>query len=144
MTDAGLTFFRMRNMKTKRVHGVDCNSRCFAYVGDLDDTATWHACVHVLGDTAKTVNAVKTSLGRFQETKGIPDGQRQEVWATLRGAALALGIQVRAAENAPARVTPAPKPVVEEKPLKRDKRAEAIFADADRKASAFLKSLGYE
>jgi hypothetical protein len=126
------------NEKTKKVHGVDLSERCFAYVGDPSDTSTWHCCIHVLGDTAKTINAIKNSLGRFSETKGIPNRQREPVWHTLRGAALAVGIPVHERADV-AKPVPEPKPV---KPV--DPRADEIFADADRKATAFLKSLGYD
>src|SRR6267143_2036267 len=100
--------------KTKKVANVDLNSKCFAYVGDEQDTSTWHCCVHVLGDSAKTINAIKTSLGQFSETKGIPVHERELVWHTLRGAALALGIRVeeRAKSEAPAKAAEPPKPTL--------------------------------
>jgi len=136
--------------KTKKVANVDLNSKCFAYVGDEQDTSTWHCCVHVLGDSAKTINAIKTSLGQFSETKGIPVHERELVWHTLRGAALALGIRVeeRAKSEAPAKAAEPPPPpaakVVEQNQVEKDPIVEAAIADADRRATALLRSLGYE
>jgi hypothetical protein len=135
--------------KTKRCHGVDLHSRCFAYVGDEEDTSTWHCCIHVLGDPAKTVNAIKNSLSRFDETKGIPDSEREAVWHTVRGAALAHNVRVdrsiltRKAE-APAQVAePKPPKVEAHKPL-RDKKLNDLAALFDRQADLFLRQLGIE
>jgi hypothetical protein len=143
--------------KTKRVNGVDCNSRCFAYVGNPDDTSSWHLCVHVLGDTEKTINAVKNALGRFDQTKGIPEDQRETVRLLCIGAAIAHGVRVdrsiltktvetpaRTAETTPT-VQPAPKPAqVIVKRKKEDRALEAAIALADRRATELLRSLGLE
>src|SRR5258708_4858134 len=102
--------------KNKGMDGVDLHFRCFAYVGDESDTSTWHCCIHVLGDPAKTVNAIKNSLARFDETKGIPDSERGAVWHTVRGAALAHNVRVD--RSILTKKTEAPAQVAEPKPLK--------------------------
>jgi hypothetical protein len=150
-----------KKQKTKRVHGVDCGACCFAFIGNATDTNTWHVCLHVPGNSAKTVNAVRMALGRFDEMKGIPDGEREAVWHVVRGAALALGIRVeeRAKREAPAHE---PKPVAEppaaQTPLspvvvkqvemkedpELDRALEAAAAMADAKATAWLKAIGLE
>jgi len=139
----------MKEGKTKKVAHVDLNSRCFAYVGDEQDTSTWHCCVHVLGDSAKTINAIKNSLGRFSETKSIPVHERELVWHTLRGAALALGIRVeeRAKSEAPAKAAePPPVPVrVKQQTVEvTDPDVLAAIARADYRATEILRSLGLE
>jgi hypothetical protein len=137
-------------VKTKRVHGVDLSSHCFAYVGCETDTSTWHGCIHVLGDTTKTMNAIKNSLGRFSETKGIPANERETVWHTIRGAALALGIRVRehAKNEVPAKVaehTPQAKPPkTPAEELLSEKELKEFEALADIKADLFLKQLGID
>lgn len=136
--------------KTKRTHGVDLHSRCFAFCGDESDTSTWHCCIHVLGDPAKTINAIKNSLGRFAETKGIPDSEREAVWHTVRGAALAYGIPVqeRAKSQAPSQTA---EPVAELKPPKvephkplSDKKLNELAALFDRQADLFLRQMGID
>jgi len=71
-----------------------------------------------------------------------------KVWHTLRGAALALGIRVeeRAKSEAPAKAAepPPPLPEVKTKPLEKDPEIEAVIAEADRRATELLRSLGYE
>jgi hypothetical protein len=136
--------------KTKRTHGVDLHSRCFAYVGDESDTSTWHCCIHVLGDPAKTVNAIKNTLSRFDATKGIPDSERETVWHTVRGAALAYSIPIheRAKIEAPSQtaepVAEPKQPKVEaHKPL-RDKKLNDLAALFDRQADLFLRQLGID
>ncbi len=54
----------------------------------------------VNGDAQKSLNALKTSLHRFYSAK-IPDCEKQRVFDTLRGAALALGIAVERRTFAP-------------------------------------------
>ncbi len=134
----------MKNERTKRVAGIDLSPRCFAFVGDPDETSTWKLPIHFPGDAAKTINFVRDALGRFEQTQGIPNEQREKVWHTVRGAALCLGLKVN--EPAAPRIEgqPSVEKLVAEKPLKRDKRVDAIFADADRRATAFLKSIGFD
>jgi hypothetical protein len=140
----------MNDLKSKRVGGTDLSSKCFAYVGDEQKTDTWKLCIHVPGDAAKTRSLVATALHRFDEAR-IPAIERETVWNIVRGAAICLGLRVEQRTFAATNEAPAPmaepvaKPAPEPKPRERvDPIAEAIFADADRRATAFLKSLGYE
>jgi hypothetical protein len=135
--------------KTKRTHGVDLHSRCFAYVGDESDTSTWHCCIHVLGDPAKTVNAIKNSLGRFDQTQGIPEDQRETVRLLCIGAALAHNVHVdRPAlvkkTEAPAQVAEPKPPKVEAHKLLKDKKLNDLAALFDRQADLFLRQLGID
>jgi hypothetical protein len=81
------------NQKTRRVAGVDLSASHFAFVGDVEDPATWKIALHFPGDHLKTVNAVKSALFRFDSSQGIPVGQRRAVWNRIVGAAIALGIK---------------------------------------------------
>jgi len=101
----------------------------------------------VPGDAAKTINAIKTSLGRFSETKDIPASERETVWHTLRGAALALGIAVERRTFAPKNEATPPAeqaPTVPVQVKTKDPMIEAVIADADRRATELLRSLGLE
>jgi len=142
--------------KTKKVNGVDCSRHCFSYAPD-DDTAHWILPVWIPGDTQKSVNAVKSSFGRFDSAK-IPDGEREHVWFTLYGALLAHGIKAdrrtfaqSPAPKAVASAAPAePKPAVPtpaapvEVKAKKDPIVEEAIALGDRRATAILRSLGLE
>jgi hypothetical protein len=107
--------------------------------------------VWVPGDAKKSVNAVKTSVHRFKEAK-VPDSEKQRIFDTVRGAALAHGIYVEqrtfaANSYAPtpaAEPAPTPPPVTVQKPVDKDPMIEAVVAEADRRASALLRSLGLE
>ena len=134
--------------KTKRVSGVDLDPTCFAYVGNSEDPATWLFPLLVRGDEAKTVNLIKSSLHRFNQTKGLPDHERVAVWYTLYGAARTNGIPVERKEFP--RITSQP-PAVEIKAIEIDEahgmtdaELAAIVADSDRRADEFLKRLGLE
>jgi len=88
--------WKERTVKTRKVSGIDCGAECFAYVSDPDDPKTWLFCVRVLGDTAKTVNAVKNSAYHWEQQKqAIPVGQRAAIWNRLVGACLVLGVRVQ-------------------------------------------------
>jgi hypothetical protein len=142
----------MKNGKTKRVNGVDCPRHAFAYAPDELDTSTWLLPVWVPGDAQKSLNAVKSSIARFDQAKNIPDSERAAVWFTLYGSLLAHGFNTDrrtfASKNEAAEKPPTPVPVkvkvVEQKPVKKDPKIEALIADADRRATAFLRSIGYE
>jgi hypothetical protein len=125
-------------VKTKKIGGVDCAERCFAWVGDENDTSTWKLPIHIPGNAAQTVNMVKDALGRFAQTQGIPDDEKSAVWHTIRGAGLALGLKVP--DHAKKPKAPPMRPVE----VKRDADTERLLAMADAKATAFLKSLGLE
>jgi len=81
-------------VKTKKVAGVDLSAKCFLLVPDPESPKTWRLPVYVPGDTAKTINAVKNCLSRFNEMRDIPAGQRSALWNRLIGAATVLGIPV--------------------------------------------------
>jgi hypothetical protein len=130
----------MSSLKTKRVGGTDLSSKYFLFAPDPANTDGWLLPVHDPTSNAKTINLVKTHLARFAEMKAIPPTERAKLWERLVGAAIANGIPVGREDVVPAEpVRPTPKPVERVDPME-----EAVFADADRKATAFLKSLGYE
>jgi hypothetical protein len=156
-------------MPTKKLHGVDLNMRCFAFVGDPQDTATWQCCVRVLGDAKKTINAVINSLHRFEAAK-IPNDARQQTWQRLCGAALVLGLDVpertfmHSAVETPTPPVPEPakplqqppapaaEPVTPPEPVRvkpkvtvhKDAELEALIAESDRRADMWLRALGIE
>ncbi len=86
--------FERDAVKTRKVAGIDLSAKCFLLVPDLEDTSTWRLPVHIPGDMAKTVNAVKNCLARFHEMQGLPVGQRSALFNRLIGAATVLGIPV--------------------------------------------------
>lgn len=77
----------VKEKKTKRVGGQDLASSDFAYVGDVEDTATWKLPIH---DKAHAQNA----LTRFNQTEGIPDDQKKKVKAKIVAAAKEHGVNV--------------------------------------------------
>ena len=142
------------NGKTKRVNGVDLSSSAFAWVGNEQNTATWLLPLWIPGDAQKTVNAVKTSLYRF-DTANIPDSERERVWFTLYGALLAHGIKTDrrtfAAKNEatqPAEpstpTAPVKPPKTRAKEILSQKEVKEITALADIKADLFLRQLGLD
>ena len=143
----------MKDGKTKSINGVSCGAACFAYIEDEQNTATWLLPLWIPGDAKKTLNALKTSLHRFDSAK-IPDCEKQRVFDTVRGALLSHGIDVErrafaAKSNAPTPAAeppppPRPLPEVKTKPVKKDPMIEAVIADADRRATELLRSLGLE
>jgi HK97 family phage prohead protease len=87
--------------KTKKVAGVDLPASSFAYVGDESDTSTWKLPIHFPGDDTKTVNHIKDAIGRFPQTKGIPNSEKSAVWHKIVGAAKAHGIKVNEEKSVP-------------------------------------------
>jgi Family of unknown function (DUF6582) len=73
--------------KTKRKGGKDLHASDFAYVGDPEDTSTWKLPIH---DAAHARNA----LARFNQTQGIPEGEKAKVKAKIKAAAKKHGIEV--------------------------------------------------
>jgi len=85
--------------KTKRVAGVDLPASCFAYVGDKDDTSTWKLPISFPGDDEKTKTHIRNALARFNQTKGIPDGEKDKVKAKIVAAAKKHDIDTAAEEE---------------------------------------------
>lgn len=81
--------------KTKTVDGVSLPPSSFAFVGDEDDPSTWKLPIHFPGDVAKTQSHITDALARFDQTEGIPEKQKSEVYARIVGAAKAHGITVQ-------------------------------------------------
>src|SRR6185437_6813361 len=79
--------------KTKRVAGEDLPSSAFAYVGDPDKTETWKLPIKFSSD-AKTKSHIRNALARFNQTQGIPSGERARVHARIVAAAKKHGIDV--------------------------------------------------
>jgi hypothetical protein len=137
------------NGKTKKISGVDCPRHAFAYAPDELDTSTWVLPVWIPGDVQKSLNAVKSSLHRFDETK-IADSERAAVFFTLYGALLAHGLKTdrrtfAASGDAPTPTLKAAEPVKPTpKPVKKDPEIEKAVALADMRASQLLRSLGWE
>lgn len=73
--------------KTKSVGGTELPSSAFAYVGDPEDTSTWKLPVH---DASHARNA----LARFNQTEGIPSGEKAKVHAKIVAAAQKHGVDV--------------------------------------------------
>lgn len=81
------------NGKTKKVGGFDLSQHCFAYVGDPNDTNSWKFPIHFPSGAGPTINHIKNSLQRWDETKGIPASEKEKVWHTIAGAARAHGLR---------------------------------------------------
>jgi hypothetical protein len=134
--------------KTKRASGVDLGPDCFAYCGNPEDPSTWLFPLLLRGDEAKTVNLIKSSLFRFNQTKGLPDHERANVWYTLFGAARSHGIHVERREFP--RTTPEPPKAevdaitIDEEQGVSDKELATAIAHADFLADSFLKKMGLE
>ncbi len=73
--------------KTKTVSGQELSASDFAYVGDAEDPETWKLPVH---DAAHARNA----LARFNQTEGIPAGEKAKVHAKIAAAAKKHGVEV--------------------------------------------------
>jgi hypothetical protein len=125
-------------MKTKKINNVDCPRHSFAYAPDENNIENWALPLWIPGDVKKSVNAIKTSLHRFNEAKMIPESERFAVWFTLYGALRAHGFDIE--RRTFAATNEVPTPTAEPK----DALVESIVAEADRRASALLRSLGLE
>jgi hypothetical protein len=134
--------------RMRRVNGVDCPRSAFAWTPS-DDADTWRLPVLVLGSPEKTVNAVKSSLHRFDAAQ-IPAPDRVAVWNFLCGAAAVLGIPFKqrtfdSAGPSPAAVERPPVPDrVEVKRVVVDPEVDEVVALADRRATEMLRALGLE
>lgn len=72
--------------KTKRVAGEDLEASAFAYVGDPEKTDTWKLPIK-FSTEAKTKRHIRNALARFEQTKGIPEGEKEKVKAKIEAAA---------------------------------------------------------
>ncbi len=77
--------------KTKRVAGEDLPSSAFAYVGDASDPSTWKLPLHFSSEE-KSKRHVRNALARFNQTKGIPEDEKEKVHAKIVAAAKKYGI----------------------------------------------------
>lgn len=83
----GAKYELAKDARTKRVAGKDLTSSDFAYVGDPEKTATWKLPIM---DAAHVRNA----LARFNQTQGIPGGEKPKVLARIKAKAREFGIDV--------------------------------------------------
>ncbi len=90
LIDAGI----IKAAKTKRVAGEDLPASCFAYVGDAEDTGTWKLPYKGFSTEAKNKSHVRNALARFNQTQGIPSGEKAKVKSKLVSAAKKHGIEV--------------------------------------------------
>jgi hypothetical protein len=139
--------------KTKKVNGVDLSSSCFAFVGDIENTATWKVAVYFPGNAEKSKASILDAFGKFESMTHtwIPSESVQRVFDTIRGAALANGIFVerQAFEQqilqAPAPITtPKPEAPSVQKLRERNRISKEAEAFADRKADELLAMMGLE
>jgi hypothetical protein len=89
--DQVLAQVRKANAKTKRVAGEDLTAECFAYVGDPEKTDTWKLPIKFSSE-AKSKRHIRNALARFDQTKGIPDDEKEKVKAKIVAAAKEHGI----------------------------------------------------
>jgi len=73
--------------ETKKKGGQELHASEFAFVGDADDPSTWKLPIH---DAAHVRNA----LARFNQTEGIPAGEKDKVHARIVAAAKKFGVEV--------------------------------------------------
>lgn len=85
--------FVKANTKTKRVAGEDLTAAAFAFVGDKEDTSTWKLPIK-FSTEEKSKAHVRNALARFEQTNGIPEGEKAKVKARLKSAAKEHGIDV--------------------------------------------------
>lgn len=74
-------------VRTKRVGGKNLPKSAFAYVGDAERTETWKLPIH-------DASHVRNALARFDQTKGIPAGEKAGVYRKIKSAAKKFGIEV--------------------------------------------------
>lgn len=82
-----------KEKKTKRVAGEDLTAGAFAYVGDPEKTETWKLPIRFSSD-AKSKSHIRNALARFNQTQGIPSGERAKVLGRIKSAARKHGIDV--------------------------------------------------
>jgi HK97 family phage prohead protease len=79
-------------VRTKLVDGKHLPSSQFAYVGDATKTETWKLPIQ---DAAHVRNA----LARFNQTQGIPAGEKKAVYNKILAAAKKFGVDVSAEDS---------------------------------------------
>jgi len=89
----------LKDAKTKRVAGEDLPASAFAYVGDKDDPSTWKLPIHFSSEE-KSKRHVRNALARFNQTKGIPEDEKESVHAKIVAAAKKYGIDVESEKAA--------------------------------------------
>ena len=67
--------------RTKRVDGENLTSNCFIYVGDEEDTSTWHLPWH-FAEEEKTKSHLRDALARFDQTD-IPASEKSAARSKL-------------------------------------------------------------
>jgi len=82
--------------KTKSVGGKELPASAFAYVGDPEDTSTWHLPIH---DEAHAQDA----MSRFNQTEGIPASEKKAVAKKIANKAKSFGINTENFEKEYAR-----------------------------------------
>lgn len=90
-----------KEAKTKRVAGEDLPASAFAFVGDKEDTSTWKLPIK-FSTEEKTKSHIRNALARFNQTQGIPEGEKSKVLARIKRAAREHGIDSDTAEKAAA------------------------------------------
>lgn len=100
-SQAKLAELRASHKKTKKVDGVELHAESFAYVGDTNDPETWKLPIDFPGDEEKTKSHIRDALARFNQTEGIPEGEKAKVHERIVEAAKKHGIQVSEEKNAP-------------------------------------------
>jgi hypothetical protein len=84
-----------KNLKTKKVAGVDLNAECFLYAPDAENTSSWLFPVLVRGEEAKTRNLIVMHLHNFNvRTAALPDALRQKLWERLVGAEKCIDVHI--------------------------------------------------
>lgn len=91
--DGTMELRKARSERTKRIAGEDLPPSAFAYVGDPEKTDTWKLPIK-FSDEEKTKSHIRDALARFDQTEGIPDGERARVKAKIEAAAREHGIDV--------------------------------------------------
>jgi hypothetical protein len=141
---------KRKYVKTKRVDGVDLSASAFAFVGDAEDPSTWKLPICFRADERRTRNHIKNALARFDAVK-IPATARPGVWSLIRGACIALGIDVphkdfatEPIEKAQAKVEAKAQELSEDKSAATEAEIAEAIAAADLLSEKLLRKLGME
>jgi HK97 family phage major capsid protein len=89
-----------RKARTKRVDGADLSAHRFAYVGDLQRTASWLIPISIPRDAEKTASAIRKAIAEFDQAE-MPDKKKaSRAWRRLVKAAKKRGIPIPGATAA--------------------------------------------